>query len=67
MGSRDMTRSSSLPLLTTDEVAELLVVTPKTIRRWIASGALPAMKLHRQWRIDARELERFLDGLPHAA
>jgi len=49
-------------LLSTDEVAELLAVTPKTVRRWIADGELAAVKLHRQWRICAIELKRLLEG-----
>ena len=47
-------------LLTTEEVAEALSVRPKTVRRWILDGELPAVKLHRQWRVDAVELERLL-------
>jgi excisionase family DNA binding protein len=49
-------------LLSTDEVAELLAVSPKTVRRWISEGELPAVKLHRQWRIRAAELDRQLEG-----
>lgn len=67
MGLVVMASSNARRLLTTEEVAEQLVVTPKTIRRWIAAGALPAVKLRRQWRIDARELDRFLEGLSRAA
>jgi excisionase family DNA binding protein len=54
-------------LLSTDEVAELLAVTPKTVRRWIAEGELPAVKLHRQWRVRATELDRLLEGESNAA
>ena len=49
-------------LLSTEEVAVLLAVTPKTVRRWIAAGELPAVKLHRQWRVCATHLDRLLRG-----
>jgi excisionase family DNA binding protein len=54
-------------LLSTDEVAVLLAVSPKTVRRWIAEGELPAVKLHRQWRVRAAELGRLLEGESDAA
>lgn len=54
-------------LLSTDDVAELLAVTPKTVRRWIAEGELPAVKLHRQWRVRSAELDRLLEGESDAA
>jgi excisionase family DNA binding protein len=54
-------------LLSTEQVADALAVQPKTVRRWIASGELPAVKLHRQWRIRAEELERLLLGDRDAA
>ena len=60
-------KRSASRLLSTEQVAEVLAVKPKTVRRWIASGELPAVKLHRQWRIRAHELERLLEGSGHAA
>jgi len=54
-------------LLSTEQVADTLAVRPKTVRRWIHTGELPAVKLHRQWRIRADELERLLLGEPDAA
>lgn len=42
------------------ETAEHLGVHEKTIRRWIASGLMPAHRLGRQWRIARADLERFL-------
>lgn len=54
-------------LLSTEEVAEVLAVKPKTIRRWILAGELPAIKLHRQWRIHTDELDRLLEGSADAA
>lgn len=44
---------------TVDEAAELLKVHPQTIRKYIADGALDAVKLGRVWRIDRPALERW--------
>lgn len=54
-------------LLPTEEVAEMLAVSPKTVRRWIAEGELPAVKLHRRWRVRAAELDRLFEGESDAA
>jgi len=45
-------------MLTTAEAAELLRVSEFTIRRWCASGRLPAIKLGRDWRISRTRLDR---------
>lgn len=42
-------------------------MSPKTVRRWIAEGELPAVKLHRQWRVRAAELDSLLEGESDAA
>ena len=47
-------------LLTIKEVASLLQVSDKTVRRLIEREELPAMKLGAQWRIDPRDLDRAL-------
>jgi excisionase family DNA binding protein len=47
-------------LLTIRDVADLLQISTKTVRRLIARGELPAHRLGRQWRIAPAELERFL-------
>lgn len=57
-----MTKPSSRPpaLLTIPEVAERLQVSIKTIRRWIASGDLPTVRLGHQIRIQPKDLDIFL-------
>jgi len=45
-------------LLTPDEVAELLAVTPKVIRAWLREGKIPGIRLGRLWRVDPEELEK---------
>jgi len=44
-------------LLTVAEAAKQLKMNPQTIRRWIRSGQLPAIKLgQKEWRISADTL-----------
>jgi len=56
----DHVKAANRRLLSTEEVAEALCVTTKTVRRWIARGELPAVKLHRQWRVRITDLEAVL-------
>ena len=43
--------------LSVREVAALFRINPKTVRRWIASGTLPATRLGRDWRIARSDLK----------
>ena len=45
---------------TTAQVAELLSVSQRTVRRWIATGELVAHKLGRGVRISEADLKTFL-------
>lgn len=47
-------------LLTVSETAELLAVSEKTIRRWIAVGRLPVVRLGRLIRISAKSLNELI-------
>lgn len=49
------------PLMTVHETAEQLKVKESTIRAWIRSGKLRAIKFGREWRIAIKDLERFLN------
>ncbi len=62
LGLKDKGRKSPPlePLLTIKDVAEVCVVSTKTVRRWIQSGELPAIRLGRQWRIVPKDLARFI-------
>ena len=51
-----------LRYLTTEEVAEVFAVRPKTVRAWIELGELAAVKLHRRWRVPPAEVARVLEG-----
>ena len=50
--------------LTPAEVAAICRVTRRTVYDWIKHAALPCVKLGRGWRIDRREVERFLASAP---
>lgn len=50
-------------LLTAEEVAERLRVNVNTVRRYIRSGRLPAIRLGKGYRIRSEDLEAFLRSL----
>lgn len=50
----------SQPLLTTQEVADLLRVKDATVRRWIRNKELPAVQFNREWRVCQKHLEGFI-------
>lgn len=47
-------------LLTPEEAAERLAVSPKTVRDWLRSGELKGVKVGRLWRIRPTDLEAFI-------
>ncbi|MBW3620136.1 MAG: helix-turn-helix domain-containing protein [Actinobacteria bacterium] len=49
-------------LLTAAEVAEQLRVSTMTIYRLIRSGELPAVRVGRNYRVRAGDLDAYLDG-----
>ena len=46
--------------LSVKEVAHFLRVDPKTVRRWIRKGHLPATRIGRDWRIARNDLKALL-------
>jgi|HubBroStandDraft_2_1064218.scaffolds.fasta_scaffold1308264_2 excisionase family DNA binding protein len=60
-----MKRSVSLPkcarMLTVEVVAEHLDVSPKSVRRWVANGALVAHRMGRLVRVSPDDLRSFLN------
>ena len=52
--------SPPLILYSIEEVAGILKVSTKTIRRWIKSGELVAHQIGRQWRISDADLQAFV-------
>jgi excisionase family DNA binding protein len=45
--------------MTTNEAAELLGLSPKTVRRQIENGAIKAAKRGRDWWVTPAEVERY--------
>lgn len=52
---------ASPEMLTVDEIAEYLRVSRATICRWCGTGRLPAFKIGKSWRVQKRDLERYID------
>ncbi len=50
------------PLLTTQEVADLVKVTEPTVRTWIREGKLRGIHISREWRVAVKDLEAFLEA-----
>ena len=46
-------------LYSTDEVAQILNVTSRTVQHWIRIGKLPAMRYGRIYRVRAKDLQEF--------
>jgi putative molybdopterin biosynthesis protein len=44
---------------TTEEVAHHLKVTRRAVQQWIKTGKLKALRIGREFRIEAQELEAF--------
>lgn len=61
-----MTITSQERYWTTEQVADVFAVKPKTVRRWIGHRQVYAIKLNRQWRIATSEVERLLRECRHA-
>jgi len=51
-------------LLTVAEVAVYLRVAQQTVRKWLAEGSLPVIRLGRSVRIRRSDVETFLGGEP---
>jgi len=51
----------SKKLLTTRDVADLLQVKESTVRTWINDLTLRAVKFGKEWRVQEKDLEIFLE------
>jgi len=47
-------------MLSVSDVAERLNVCPNTIREYLKKRMLPGIKLHRIWRVEEEDLQKFL-------
>ncbi|WP_310961745.1 helix-turn-helix domain-containing protein [Nocardioides terrisoli] len=62
-----MAPTATIPrrLVSLPEAAEILAVSPKTVRRYIAAGELDAVRLGRRTiRIKTESLDRLIDAHP---
>lgn len=54
--------TKGINVYTTQEVADILSVTQRTVYNYIASGQLKAAKIGRHWRVTEEQLQSFLDS-----
>ena len=47
-------------MLTPDDIANYLAVTPQTVTNLIREGDLPGIKVGKQWRVDPDQFQRYL-------
>jgi excisionase family DNA binding protein len=47
-------------MMTVEQLAELLQVSPRTIYRLLRGGDLPALRIGHNWRFDRRDISRWL-------
>jgi excisionase family DNA binding protein len=57
--TKDSKSRPKRPMLTVNQIAEADQVSPKTVRRWLASGKLPYHRLGRLVRICEADHEAF--------
>lgn len=62
MSAPDMSPSLLRPLLTLDEVAAILRLSPRTVWSYTADGSLPTIRLGRSVRVTPADLEEFTRG-----
>jgi excisionase family DNA binding protein len=49
-------------LLTAEQAAAILQLSPKTIKDWLRAGKLTGFKMGRRWRIKPTDLEAFIQA-----
>ena len=47
-------------IYTAKEVADILRLSPRTVRKMIAEGELPAFKVRDEWRVRQRDIDTFI-------
>ena len=48
-------------LMKVDEVAEILQIHEKTVKKWLREGKIQGIKLGKSWRIEKEELKEYLN------
>lgn len=59
--AQDNGRSPGNDILTLEEVAAYLRLTPQTIYKWAQEKRIPAAKLGKEWRFRKSIIDRWLD------
>jgi excisionase family DNA binding protein len=59
--AQENSRSSANDILTLEEVASYLRLTPQTIYKWAQEKRIPAAKLGKEWRFRKSIIDRWLD------
>lgn len=59
---RDAVSMLSKPLMTTHEMSEVMKVSETTVRTWIHKGQLRAIRVGREFRVAAKDLEAFVNA-----
>ncbi|MBA2459636.1 MAG: helix-turn-helix domain-containing protein [Gemmatimonadales bacterium] len=59
--ARDNGRSAETDILTLEEVAAYLRLTPQTIYKWAQEKRIPGAKLGKEWRFRKSIIDRWLD------
>jgi excisionase family DNA binding protein len=57
MGEKD-----SMKLLTAQQVGEILLFSPRKIRKMLADGEIPSMKIAGEYRVNEKELVNYLEN-----
>lgn len=50
-----------MALLTVEQAAEYLQISPWVIRKWLRENKLPGFKMGREWRIDEKDLNAMIE------
>lgn len=57
-----MTEQLASPLLTVEEVAEHLHLSPRWVYEQVRTGRLPAVRIARSWRVLPQDLDAFVES-----
>jgi excisionase family DNA binding protein len=49
-------------LYTTEQVAQLFQTSRRTVQHWIRTGRLEALRIGREWRVEAEALRKFKEA-----
>lgn len=65
MTIESMTSKTRSSLLKVNDVAEMLSVSPRTVRSWVYRRCIPSLKINGALRFNKTEIENFIKGDGH--